>query len=87
MSTSATGKRPGHSKLETVPFYVAGCYAIPIRLLYGTAAEINFWDVVYFYAQDAGGELETSTQNWPSGRGFRGIRLAACAVRQSNEVS
>ena len=62
MSTSATGKRPGHSKLETVPFYVAGCYAIPIRLLYGTAAEINFWDVVYFYAQDAGGELETSTQ-------------------------
>lgn len=42
--------------------HTAGCYPIPIRFLYGTAAEINFWDVVYFRAYIEGGSFETSTQ-------------------------
>jgi len=42
--------------------YTAGCYPIPIRFLYGTAAEINFWDVVCFCANEAGGEFDTSTE-------------------------
>ncbi len=44
------------------PPYARGCYAIPIRFLYGTAAEINFWDVVYFQAHQGEGEFDTSTQ-------------------------
>ncbi len=42
--------------------HTAGRYPIPIRFLYGTAAEINFWDVVYFRAYIGGGFFETSTQ-------------------------
>ncbi len=42
--------------------YTSGCYAVPIRFLYGSAAEINFWDVVYFRAHQGGGAFETSTQ-------------------------
>ncbi len=41
--------------------YTAGCYPIPIRFLYGTAAEINFWDVIYFRAYAGEGAFETST--------------------------
>jgi hypothetical protein len=47
---------------KDVPFYARGCYAVPIRYLYGTAAEINFWDVVYFFAHEGGGSFETCTQ-------------------------
>ena len=43
-------------------FHAAGCYAIPIRFLYGTAAEINFWDVIYYRAHEAGGAFDTSTK-------------------------
>ena len=46
----------------SIPPYTSGCYAIPIRFLYGSAAEINFWDVVYFRAHQSGGTFETSTQ-------------------------
>lgn len=60
MSESAIGERQAQG--EAMPFYAAGCYAVPIRFLYGTAAEINFWDVVYFRAHEAGGGLDTSTQ-------------------------
>jgi hypothetical protein len=70
MSRSATEKRPGQTKNRALPFYAAGCYPVPIRFLYGTAAEINFWDVVYFRAyeneneneNEAGGGFDTSTQ-------------------------
>jgi hypothetical protein len=62
MSTSTTGKQRDQDKNEALPFYAAGCYAIPIRFLYGTAAEINFWDVVYFWAHEAGGSFDTSTK-------------------------
>ncbi len=41
--------------------YTAGCYAVPIRLLYGTAAESNFWDVVFYHAGKEGGAFDTST--------------------------
>lgn len=41
---------------------IAGCYAVPIRFLYGTAAEINFWDVVYFRAHETGGAFDTLIQ-------------------------
>ncbi len=47
---------------KMLPFYAAGCYAVPIRFLYGTAAEINFWDVVYFRAHGGGGEFDTLTK-------------------------
>ncbi len=50
-------------KHSSAPFHTAGCYAIPIRFLYGSAAEINFWDVVYFCLHEAGGAFETSTQD------------------------
>ncbi len=42
--------------------YFPGCYPIPIRFLYGTAAEINFWDVVFYRAHQSEGEFDTSTQ-------------------------
>lgn len=42
--------------------HAAGCYSVPIRFLHGTAAEINFWDVIYFRAHQAGGAFDTSTQ-------------------------
>ncbi|MGD9101570.1 MAG: hypothetical protein PVF45_13895 [Anaerolineae bacterium] len=61
MNTSGTGKRPRRRK-NIRPSFTDGCYAVPIRFLYGTAAEINFWDVVYFGAHQAGGAFETSTQ-------------------------
>ncbi len=52
-----------HQPLEPSPSpYTAGCYPVPIRFLYGTAAEINFWDVVYFRSYTEGGVFETSTQ-------------------------
>jgi hypothetical protein len=60
MSESVIGGRQAQDK--ALPFYAAGCYAVPIRFLYGTAAEINFWDVVYFRAHEAGGGFDTSTQ-------------------------
>ncbi len=41
--------------------YTAGCYAAPIRLLYGTAAESNFWDVVFYHAWQDNGVFDTST--------------------------
>ncbi len=42
--------------------HIPGRYPVPIRFLYGTAAEVNFWDVVYFRAYAGGGSFETSTQ-------------------------
>ncbi|MBN1890357.1 MAG: hypothetical protein JW850_20350 [Thermoflexales bacterium] len=42
--------------------YTAGCYPVPIRFLYGTAAEINFWDIVCFHSFEAGGPFDTSTE-------------------------
>jgi hypothetical protein len=42
--------------------YARGRYAIPIRFLYGTAAEIDFWNVVYFRTHHGEGELDTPTQ-------------------------
>jgi hypothetical protein len=50
-------------KRPNAPSYTAGCYAIPIRFLYGSAAEINFWDVVYFSFHEAGGAFETSIKD------------------------
>ena len=41
--------------------YTAGGYPVPIRFLYGTAAEINFWDVVYFHAYAGDGAFDMST--------------------------
>jgi hypothetical protein len=70
MSTSVTGKQQGRDQRGTLPFYAAGCYAIPIRFLYGTAAEINFWDVVYFRAHEAGEDFDTSTQELVEQTGF-----------------
>ncbi len=59
---SITTERQNQAQNERPPFYTAGCYAVPIRFLYGTAAEINFWDVVYFRAHEGGGEFDTSTK-------------------------
>jgi hypothetical protein len=70
MSTSATGKQHGRGQHGALPFYAAGCYAIPIRFLYGTAAEINFWDIVYFHAREAGGDFDTSTKELVEQTGF-----------------
>lgn len=47
---------------QTLPSYALGCYAVPIRFLYGTAAQINFWDVIYFCAHQGGGAFDTSTE-------------------------
>jgi hypothetical protein len=47
---------------SSVSPHTAGCYPIPIRFLYGTAAEINFWDVIYYRSYAGGGSFETSTQ-------------------------
>ncbi len=52
----------GLDKEESLPFYAAGCYPIPIRFLYGTAAEISFWDLVCFRAYRSGGAFDTSTE-------------------------
>jgi len=57
-----TGSRDSCKQTATQPFYMAGCYAVPIRCLYGTAAEINFWDVIYYCAHEMGGFLDTSTE-------------------------
>jgi hypothetical protein len=46
----------------STPSYTTGCYPVPIRFLYGTAAEINFWDVVCFRSFEAGGPFDTSTE-------------------------
>ena len=54
-------KKHAQTRYKTRTSYTDGCYAVPIRFLYGTAAEINFWDVVYFRARDGGGEFDTST--------------------------
>jgi hypothetical protein len=42
--------------------HTTGCYPIPIRFLYGTTAEINFWDVVYFHAHVGAGSFDTSSK-------------------------
>lgn len=42
--------------------HTSGCYPIPIRCLYGTAAECNFWDIVYSGAFQGDGAFDTSTQ-------------------------
>ena len=54
-------KKHAQTRYKTRTSYTDGCYAVPIRFLYGTAAEINFWDVVYFRARAGGGEFDTST--------------------------
>ena len=56
-------KGTGKSKAQATHFapYTAGCYPVPIRFLYGTAAEINFWDVVYYRAYMGHGTFDTST--------------------------
>jgi hypothetical protein len=61
VSTKSRVKRPGHIG-GAVPPYAAGCYAVPIRFLYGTAAEINFWDVVYFRAHAGAGHFDASSK-------------------------
>ena len=61
MSSGSKGERrgqPGTAGHRSCP---AGCYAAPIRFQYGTAAEINFWDVVYFFCHEGGGSFDTST--------------------------
>ena len=62
MSASTTGGGDSRDSESRLPFYTAGCYAIPIRFLYGTAAEINFWDVVYYHAHETAGAFDTSTE-------------------------
>ncbi len=52
------------------PRPMAGCYAVPIRFLYGTASEINFWDVVCFHAHQNDGAFDTSTQELVEDMGF-----------------
>lgn len=53
---------PKHlSSITSAPAHTAGCYAAPIRLLFGTAAEINFWDVVFYHARQDNGAFDTST--------------------------
>ncbi len=59
---SISKERQNQAQDDRLPFYAAGCYAVPIRFLYGTAAEINFWDAVYFRAHEGGGEFDTSTR-------------------------
>jgi hypothetical protein len=59
---SSTAKEQSQIQNESLPFHAAGCYAVPIRFLYGTAAEINFWDVVYCRAHEGRGEFDTSTK-------------------------
>ncbi|MBN1874535.1 MAG: hypothetical protein JXA33_09925 [Anaerolineae bacterium] len=49
------------SRYQTAISYTAGSYPIPIRFLYGSAAEIDFWDVVCCHAYQAGGAFDTST--------------------------
>ncbi len=70
MSTSTTGKQQREEQRGILPFYAAGCYAIPIRFLYGTAAEINFWDIVYFRAHETRGGFDTSTKELVEQTGF-----------------
>ncbi|MFN2272412.1 MAG: hypothetical protein ACK2US_16340 [Anaerolineae bacterium] len=50
--------------------YTAGCYAVPIRFLYGTAAECNFWDIMCFHARKGGGAFDTSSQELAEQAGF-----------------
>jgi hypothetical protein len=57
-----SGGRGNPIEKGTMPFYAAGCYAIPIHFLYGTAAEINFWDVICYRAHETGGAFDTSTE-------------------------
>jgi hypothetical protein len=59
VTTKSRGKRPSQKGSAILP-YATGCYAVPIRFLYGTAAEINFWDVVYFRAHVGAGSFDTS---------------------------
>lgn len=54
--------RPLREPAASLPLYTAGCYPVPVRFLYGTAAEINFWDVVYFRCYEGGGLFDTSTE-------------------------
>jgi len=62
MSAATISDGDSRDGKSTLPFYAAGCYAIPIRFLYGTAAEINFWDVVYYRAHETAGTFDTSTE-------------------------
>ena len=62
MSATTTSAGDSRDSESTLPFYAAGCYAIPIRFLYGTAAEINFWDVVCYRAHETAGAFDTSTE-------------------------
>lgn len=52
------------------PYSIKNCYIIPIRYLYGTAAEINFWDVIYYRAFKGQGSFDTSTQELVEQMGF-----------------
>jgi hypothetical protein len=61
MSEESKRERQGHAGAASHLSYRAGCYAVPIRFQYGTAAEINFWDVVYFCCHESGGSFDTST--------------------------
>ena len=61
MSRDSKGERQGQVEAASHLFYRAGCYAAPIRFQYGTAAEINFWDVVYSRCHEGGGSFDTST--------------------------
>jgi hypothetical protein len=61
MSSDSKGERQGQAGAAGHLSYRAGCYAAPIRFQYGTAAEINFWDVVYFFCHEGGGSFDTST--------------------------
>ncbi|MCP4543576.1 MAG: hypothetical protein GY832_41210 [Chloroflexi bacterium] len=56
------GKQSGQAQGATRPSCTDGCYAVPIRFLYGTAAEINFWDVIYHQIHEGGGEFDISTK-------------------------
>jgi hypothetical protein len=60
MNKSTVEKHQAQNK--TWPASATGCYAVPIRFLYGTAAEINFWDVVYFRAHAGAGSFDASTK-------------------------
>jgi hypothetical protein len=62
MDANVTGEWSLQATRETLAFHSAGCYAVPIRFLYGTAAEINFWDVIYYRAHETGGAFDTSTK-------------------------
>ena len=70
MSLDVTKANQPTAETPPAPFYVVGCYAIPIRFLYGTAAEINFWDVVYFRAHETGAVARspaTGPGKWETG--------------------